>query len=1002
MTSQMDHADGLPTGLTGPRTLPVGIKPLPGESLESWLAALARHLEVEWGKFLSSILPWALASQTHSVFQLNLTAHLTEVELRAISAATGIDAASIEALTWHRFDGIAGTVDEARRRMDMTWNFGRSRYCPVCLQNSHGRWQLQWRLPWVFSCQQHSCLLADSCPGCHQAQRTNRGWLSSARVVAPELCCATDSKGGRCVTPLSATPTIALTEGHPFIREQAFLFELLSGDVVTFGLYQRMPATTEQFLRDLRLLSLRIAEATDAESLRATARLNSISECDTPDIRQWRAVPNTPRTPPALIAAAGISSAVELLRCSSLDEAADRLQPFLAMHQSSRRDLDTASLTTQNRNPIIDAVVVRALAKQMSASDQLRYRAHTPLPRCPQKLPAAMLRTAPTCLWSDWAIRILPVDRTARRGRATARAVLAMLLVTVSNRAYENEIAKHLGLERFGPSWARDESGRIAALLRKHPLWVNIATALTRLSDYLADQPSPIDYARRRRLDYRKLLPDNEWDAIFNAADFGRLDCAHTGQRVRTWLFERISMLPAEMSPFPVAGIEPADTHKEAVELLAPPLGVWLDQSASRFLKRHKVFDEPLVWSPPLSIVSDLELPGPDVGSLSIRDFHEALLDKSMSIYDVAKSIESPALVVRHLLEKTPLPRPVCRGQQRPHKQTRLDRARAQLPRAELVRLYEDEKWTFVAIATYFGIDPTVVRKLAAEYGIQVAPVSTRRRRVVNADWLRHEYTDNERTLNDIAQEAGIGTKRLSRTLKEIGVPVRRGPLIRPRVPVTEEWIRQEHVVNERTLTDMAQEAGISRKRLSMILSGMGIPVRQRRRTHPRVPITEEWIRQQHVVDKRTLTDMAREAGVTRRVLCSRAKEIGIAVGRDRQFDPTTPRAQTWMHREHVLNRRTLRDMAREIDVTYQTLSKWMKAAGIPVRPSPQSHAAKAVTKEWIQQEYCVNRRTLTDMAQEAGVKPQTLSTKAKRWGIHVQRGPRRRADEHNAGHSIA
>jgi AraC-like DNA-binding protein len=646
-------------------------------------------------------------------------------------------------------------------------------------------------------------------------------------------------------------------------------------------------------------------------------------------------------------------------------------------------------------------VVVRALAKQMSASDQLRYRAHTPLPRCPQKLPAAMLRSTPTCLWSDWAIRILPVDRTARRGRATARAALAMLLITVSNRAYEAEIAKHLGLERFGPKWARKESGRIAALLRQDPLWVNIATAFTRLSDYLADHPSPIDYARRRRLDYRKLLPNNQWDAIFNATDFGRLDCAHTGQRVRTWLFERISMLPAEMSPFPVALNEAADTHEEAVELLAPPIGVWLDPSASRFLKRHKVIDEPLVWSPPLSIVADLELPGPDVGSLSIHPFQEALLDKSMSIYDMARSIEYPALVVRHLLENTPLPRPVCRGQQRPHKQTRLDRARLQLPRAELTRLYEQDKWTFVAIATYFSVAPHLVRKLAAEYRIQVAPISTRRRRVVNADWLRHEYTDNERTLTDIAQEAGISTKRLSTTLKEMGVPVRRGPLTRPRVPITEEWIRQEHVVNERTLTDMAQEAGISTKRLSTIVRGMGIPVRPRRRTHPRVPITEEWIRQQHVVAKRTLTDMAQEAGITCKVLRSRANEIGIAVGRDRQFDPTTPRAQKWMYREHVLNRRTLRDLAQEIDVTRQTLSKWMKAAGIPVRQSPQSNAAKPFTKEWIQREYVVNRRTLTDMAKEARVKPQTLSTKAKQWGIHVKPGPRP-ADKRSTGHTVA
>src|SRR5258708_509702 len=116
----MTGAESRLTALTGPRTLPVGIKPLRGEALESWLAALARHVDIRWGQFLSFVLPPASVSEIHSVARIDFTAHLTAAELDAISAATGVDTASIEALTWRRFDGTAGTVDVARRRMRMT------------------------------------------------------------------------------------------------------------------------------------------------------------------------------------------------------------------------------------------------------------------------------------------------------------------------------------------------------------------------------------------------------------------------------------------------------------------------------------------------------------------------------------------------------------------------------------------------------------------------------------------------------------------------------------------------------------------------------------------------------------------------------------------------------------------------------------------------------------------------------------------------------------------
>ena len=196
--------------------------------------------------------------------RLDAHRHTSRAELRCHLRGDGFGTAAIEALTWRRFDGLVGTVDVAQRQMKMSWPFRRFRFCPECLANSHGRWQLEWRLPWVFACpKKHFRLLADSCPSCGQTQRTIDGWLRGDLVPALELCRATAPNGSRCGHLLSTTSTIALAEGHPFLKAQAALSDILYDATVTAGLYGTMPASTKQFLTDLRLLAMRFAEATD-------------------------------------------------------------------------------------------------------------------------------------------------------------------------------------------------------------------------------------------------------------------------------------------------------------------------------------------------------------------------------------------------------------------------------------------------------------------------------------------------------------------------------------------------------------------------------------------------------------------------------------------------------------------------------------------------------------------------------------------------------------------
>jgi hypothetical protein len=94
---------------------------------------------------------------------------LRDHEAQAISAATGVTVPLLHAMTMARYDRRAIMIDHASRRVSLRalWGRGRgSRYCPGCLTDTGGRWQLRWRLTWSFACTTHQRLLADTCPAC--------------------------------------------------------------------------------------------------------------------------------------------------------------------------------------------------------------------------------------------------------------------------------------------------------------------------------------------------------------------------------------------------------------------------------------------------------------------------------------------------------------------------------------------------------------------------------------------------------------------------------------------------------------------------------------------------------------------------------------------------------------------------------------------------------------------------------------------------------------------
>ena len=233
---------------------------------------------------------------------------------------------------------------------------------------------------------------------------------------------------------------------------------------------------------------------------------------------------------------------------------------------------------------------------------------------------------------------------------------------------------------------------RLLQLLAGDPRWEAIAAAVTRLADYLDDNDVPIDYQRRRRLDYSGLLPPRQW------LDLCRRTGVPPGQGrrdkiARCLLFARISGLPVEAAPDFAATGEAyfrAETARFAA-IRTPELAAALDETARDFLARHRIRGEPVTWHPPLSLLSDLDLPGPDPSLIDVARLHELVRERAHPVQYAAEVLGTTVDAVRVVLDEHPAPAaPLTPAQARATGQVR-HAARQVLTEKEFRRRYVDQ-----------------------------------------------------------------------------------------------------------------------------------------------------------------------------------------------------------------------------------------------------------------------------------------------------------------------
>jgi hypothetical protein len=762
------------------RTLPIRLEPADGEALDSWLEALAHRTASGFADLLVALgLPTA---NQHGAGRW--VTQLTPEQLSSISDATETAADRIRAMTLDWYSGRALHIDprKATTTRQSAWSQVRgSRFCPECLAETGGRWQLSWRLELTFACTVHRRLLADICPECGKPQRT-RPHIGQA-VPQPGLCAnpATGALGAsapRCQADLREIDTLALSARHPVIGAQNTINRLIAVAPKSFGLYQQWPQPQCNILADIRAIATRAlayGSTTDIEKRipqdlfahyhPADGASGSPDHCPQGDTRSALAAGTTAAT-----VAAGILIALNTLSANDIHHAGDRLRWLITTTRNTGKSVSATNVGwCRGTTAVLTGIQLSALGPVLKPSDQLRYRLGSEIPARPTRTSsdtAAFAVRLPTMLWPAWSLPLSIPTRTHKELRPALAA--AVLLVNSKCTLVDATELLHSPISGRAVSY-------VLRALEADPRWAAILTALTRMADHLNQNRPPIDYQRRRHLDYTKLLPDDEWARISR-------DTATPGEhttRARTarrYLFETLSGLPAVCGPFPPEDYEATTKVADFPRYLTTELAEELNSYADTFLRDNGINDEPVQWIPPPTILKDLCLPGPDPNTVSIPELQHRTRPRAR-LGSIAAEMDTTLDTVRYLLQIHPT-QPVDDGStyQRdatPRRAGAFRHAKKMLSEKRFRDLYHRQGQSLREVAASVGVSREIIARLAADYGIPLREPGRPPRHAYDPEWLYEQYVEQSRPLPAIAKDCCVSTATVTRWAHVAGIPLR-------------------------------------------------------------------------------------------------------------------------------------------------------------------------------------------------------------------------------------
>lgn|GEM_PF-695132 len=666
--------------------------PLPDEPLDSWVEFMAHSYGATVGEMAralglidtdgvpaatpQSARAWSTALEPQQLTNLELTTGRPADEYRAMTR-TAFAANAIRFTPQGRISASCPSTGVA------------ARYCPDCLADSGGRWRMSWQFPFGFACLRHKRLLVDLCPGCGQPPRL----IGHPITVVPEPghCHNRPSAGfpsirERCGADLTAAEELVAAD-EATRETQRMMLRVVAAGASDFGIYADARPSTIYILSDMLLLSRAgrqalvdghrfewmPASATTGEAITSHAATGKVAL--RPSIAREVALGNT--------------IAFEALR--SVERVADVLRGRVSAHAA----LD-------HHSPPLRDHVSRALGRTRRPTATLQAM------EVSAAEPESRAAKIPAVLWPEWTTRLAP----RRLDAEIAGGALAAAVVFTGTRLTHGSAIKLLDPEMQG----RQVSHVMRALGRNAPE-ADTIRALAHLAAFLDETPTPIDFARRRAIDYSGILPRHEWNEICRAVNV-LPGGTRRWQLARAHLYALLSGNRLARSPFAREHGFPSFAEVSHFrDALPGGVATALREAAAAFLKTAGI-DEPPSWMP------------------------------SLKVAGVESDFPEPSR------SEWPHARP----------------ARAAVEPSRTIAAYSAGR-SLMEIAVDHNVARQTVGRVLAHAGVETR--RGRRRAAIDVGWLRQRYVVERRTIPEIAGEAGVTMTTINRHLEAAGIPRR-------------------------------------------------------------------------------------------------------------------------------------------------------------------------------------------------------------------------------------
>lgn len=449
------------------RRLPFVLHPLPDEPFGSWFEMMAATLRTPCGEFAR-----ALGLLQHSRGSLGSTSwsvHLNDQQIENLERTTGLTRSALRATTREGFasNGIQYDRGGAISRFGpVAGNSGR--YCPECLRDSGGRWRLTWQFSFGFACVRHQCLLVDACPSCRKpAYRTS---LPRRLVPTPGTCRNpighfANGTVERCGADLRGAVAEPVDVADEVLESQRLIMRALSRPRTAEAIWAGGAQPAARVLSDLHLLA-RYAR----RSMRDREDHGTPASADRDDV-------------------AGLASTYTIATRAVHDP------PLLEklLRENVNHNTTYSGLSPQLQSAIAAA---RGMKRRATFVLQTGFDGSDPAERA-AKIPAL--------LWADWTDHLAP----RRIDRPIAALALSAAIVLAGSR-----LTHAAALRLLDGDAPRRRVTNVMRSLGARNAESDTLPAILLLAEYLDQTDTPVDYARRREIDYSDLLQPDEWESI--------------------------------------------------------------------------------------------------------------------------------------------------------------------------------------------------------------------------------------------------------------------------------------------------------------------------------------------------------------------------------------------------------------------------------------------------------------------------------------------------------